>query len=65
MSVMTYWCNCSTKSTFFLCVAGGEDKKTLFVGNVSWNVTEEDIKGHFDGCLSIRLPKRPDGKSRG
>lgn len=44
---------------------GQENKKTLFVRNVSWNVSEEDLKEHFEGCATVRLPKRPDGKLRG
>lgn len=38
--------------------------RSLFVTNISFKVTEEDLKEHFDGCVAVRLPQH-NGKSKG
>lgn len=44
----------------------GEKTKVLFVKNLSYNATEEDLLDAFEGCESARLIRFPDtGKPRG
>lgn len=43
---------------------GGDDNKTLFVKNLDWNVTEDQIIDHF-GCKHARLPRHEDGSIKG
>jgi len=42
-----------------------ENKKTVFVKNIAWATTEDGLKDVFSGCKNVRMPKRPDGASRG
>lgn len=46
----------------------GERSKTIFVGNLSYNSTEEDITNFFRDCgnvVSVRLGKGDNGRSKG
>jgi len=46
-------------------VAAEENKKNVFVKNIAWAITEDELKELFSGCKNVRMPKRPDGSSRG
>ena len=35
---------------------GRQPTSTLFVGNLSWKVTDEQLTSHFEGVTSVRLP---------
>jgi len=39
--------------------------KIVFVRNIAWTTTEDGLKEVFAGCKNVRLPKKPDGRSRG
>ncbi|XP_035379215.1 nucleolin isoform X2 [Electrophorus electricus] len=41
------------------------DARTLFVKNLPYSVTEEDLKEVFDQAVEIRMPKGQNGSSRG
>lgn len=38
--------------------------KKLFVKNLSWNVTEDTLREHFN-CIEVDIPKNADGTTRG
>jgi len=42
-----------------------DNKTTIFVKNLAWATDEDALKELFSGCKNVRLPKRPDGSSRG
>ena len=52
-----------TGSVLLFAAAGG--KIELFVKNVSYEATEDDLKNHFEGAINVKLPLGPDGQSRG
>ena len=42
--------------------------QTIFVGNLSWNTTDDMLKSIFEPCgnvADVRLARKPDGRSRG
>ena len=41
------------------------DKLTLFVKNISFDASEEDLEGHFEKCTQVRWPKNHDGSKKG
>lgn len=42
------------------------DPKKAFVGNLSWDTTDEGLKAHFPGCVSAEVVRNRDGtRSRG
>ena len=44
----------------------GKSSKTVFVKNLSFDTSEEDLKDAFDGAVAVRiLADRETGKSRG
>ena len=46
----------------------GENKDaatTLFVKNVSFETTEDQLREHFPGATEIRMPTKPDGSIKG
>jgi len=45
--------------------APSAESKTLMVGNLSYDASEDDVKDAFDGAVSCRLITHPDGKSKG
>jgi len=52
----------------FFChviAAAEENKKNVFVKNIAWAIAEDELKELFSGCKNVRMPKRPDGSSRG
>lgn len=49
--------------TFFLSFI--EDGKTLFVKNLTQDVTQEMLEELFDENVEVRLAKRPDGSNKG
>ena len=38
---------------------------TLFVKNVSFETTEDQLREHFPGATEIRMPTKPDGSIKG
>ena len=48
-----------------MIVSAEKNKKTVFVKNIAWTTTEDGLKEVFSGCQNVRMPKRPDGSSRG
>ena len=42
-----------------------QNKRTLFVKNIAWATDEDGLKSVFSGCKNVRMPKKPDGSSRG
>ena len=45
-----------------------EKDKTLYIGNLPWKVTSEDIEKHFSDCgtiENINIPRDNNGKARG
>jgi nucleolin len=42
-----------------------DQDSTLFVKNLPYDVSKEAVEGHFDGCLEVRMPTRPDGSYKG
>lgn len=47
---------------------GDSSSKTVFVGNISWNTTENSLKDAFSGCgavVAVRIAKGPDGQAKG
>lgn len=49
----------------FSKIVDERDKRSLFVGNLSWNVDEGAVGELFEGCKEVRLPKHEDGKIKG
>jgi len=47
------------------CLVVADNKMTVFVKNIAWATTEDDLKEVFSGCKNVRMPKKPDGTSRG
>jgi len=48
--------------------AGGEEKKELFIGNLSFNIDEDALNTHFEKygeIIKIKVLMRPDGSSKG
>ena len=41
------------------------DKLTLFVKNISYDASEEDLQAHFENSVELRWPQNPDGSKKG
>jgi len=47
------------------CLPAMVNKSVVFVKNIAWATTEDGLKEVFSGCKNVRMPKKPDGASRG
>jgi len=43
-----------------VCYVEDKPTKTLFVRNLSFDVTKESLEEAFQGCTRVGLPKYPD-----
>lgn len=41
------------------------DRVTLFIKNISFSATEEDLEEHFPGATEVRWPSNHDGSKKG
>jgi len=41
------------------------NQRTLFVKNLPWTATEEQVGELFEGCTDVRLPLNEEGRLKG
>lgn len=65
MQLLRYSDHSCSYVTVFTADFNDRNQRTLFVKNLPWTATEDQVAELFEGCTSVRLPLNEEGRLKG